>query len=413
MARATMEGGSNAGSPNAGKTAAQIASEAAIRTYQNAAAAAEKNPTAANKARLKDAFTAKTAAAAPAIDYGQVAKDAERIAAEANKTIEEIQQNITDVNIAGAEAGVIAQSMGSLPWTPINNVPSNKESEVDKDAYALLESIFRSYGLESLVPVIRGYMEQNLGVEQAKLKLKTEQAYKDRFKGNEIRLAKGLNVLDEATYLELENDYSETLRAYGLSDYFGIATDATSRLARQQKMADVIGNDISAVEFKTRISTAVSRVKNADANTKDAFRALYGINDSDLVKFFLDPTKGSEELKTKAAAAEISGAAVSAGLSGTSLGTAEELAKLGVDKSTALEGYASIAGYLPQAEFLSQIYDESGIKYDRAAAEAEVFKGTASEKRKRQQLAAMEEASFGGSSGRQRTGQASGNTGSF
>jgi len=68
---------------------------------------------------------------------------------------------------------------------------------------------------------------------------------------------------------------------------------------------------------------------------------------------------------------------------------------------------------LPQAEFLSQIYDESGIKYDRAAAEAEVFKGTASEKRKRQQLAAMEEASFGGSSGRQRTGQASGNTGSF
>lgn len=291
--------------------------------------------------------------------------------------------------------------------------PKDTASDVDKDAYALLESIFRSYGLESLVPVIRGYMEQNLGVEQAKLKLKTEQAYKDRFKGNELRVARGLNAIGEAEYLELENDYSETLRAYGMSDYFGVATDATSRLARQQKIADVIGNDISATEFKDRIKTAVSRVKEADTNTKDAFKALYGINDSDLVRYFLDPKQGSEQLKTKATAAEISGAAVSAGLSGTSIGTAEELAKLGVDKSTALEGYASIAGFLPRTEFLGQIYDETGIQYNRASAEAETFKGLASEKRKREQLKAIEEASFGGSSGRLRTGRASENQGAF
>lgn len=410
MARLAMEGGSNTGSPNAGKTAAQISADA---RYASAANAVKNNPTAANKAALKDAFTAKTAAAAPAIDYGAIAKEAEAAAAEVSKTIEQVRQDIINVNVAGEEAGKISQSMGGLPWSPIDNVPNQKQSEVDRDAYALLESIFRSYGLESLVPVIRGYMEQNLGVEQAKLKLKTEQAYKDRFKGNEIRLAKGLNVISEAEYLELENDYSETLRAYGISDYFGIATDATSRLARQQKMADVIGNDISATEFKSRVSTAVSRVKEADTNTKDAFKALYGINDNDLVRYFLDPTQGSEQLKTKATAAEISGAAVSSGLSGTSLGTAEELARLGVDKSTALTGYASIAGFLPRTEFLGQVYDETGIQYNRASAEAETFKGLASEKRKREQLAALEEAQFGGSSGRGRTGQASGNTGQF
>jgi hypothetical protein len=189
--------------------------------------------------------------------------------------------------------------------------------------------------------------------------------------------------------------------------------DATSRLARQKKMAEVIGNDISAVEFKSRISTAASRVQNADKNTKDAFKALYGIGDSDLVKYFLDPTKGSEELKTKATAAEISGAALSTGLAGTSLATAEELAKLGVDKATALKGYGDIAEYLPRTEFLGQVYDETGIKYDRASAEAETFRGTASEKRKREQLKAIEEAQFGGSSGRVRTGQPSGNSGAF
>jgi hypothetical protein len=409
MARPTMDGGSST-SINAAKSAQQIAAEAA---YTAAANAAANKPTQVNKNALKDAYTAKVSAQSPAIDYAQILKEAQDISKSIDTTIEEIKTNTTAVNVAGEAAGTISQSMGGLPWTPITSVEPKTRSKETEDAYALLEQVFRSYGLESLVPVIRGYMEQDLGVEQAKLKLKTEQVYKDRFKGNEIRLSKGLNVIDEASYLELENDYSETLKSYGLSDYFGISLDATSRAARQQKMADVIGNDISAVEFKTRISTAVSRVKNSDANTKDAFKALYGINDNDLVKYFLDPTQGSEQLKTKATAAEISGAAVSTGLSGTTLGTAEELAKLGVDKSTALEGYSAIAGYLPRTEFLGQIYDETGIQYNRASAEAETFKGAASEKRKREQLKALEEAQFGGASGRQRTGQASGNSGAF
>ena len=287
------------------------------------------------------------------------------------------------------------------------------EISVDADAYALLEAAFTMYGLESLVPVIKGYMKKNIGANQAKLLLKQEKAYLDRFDGNTKRVAAGRNALDEATYLELENDYTETLKQYGVADYFGVVTDAASRTARQKEMAKIIGADISAVEFKDRVSTAVTRVKNADANTKDAFKALYGIGDTDLIKFFLDPAKGSQDLKTKAAAAEISGAAVTAGLAGTSLGSAEELAKLGVDKASALEGYGTIAGYLPITSFLSDIYSESGITYDRTAAEAEVFKGTASEKRKREKLKTLEEASFSGSSGMGRTGQPLRNTGQF
>lgn len=295
------------------------------------------------------------------------------------------------------------------------NKDGTKKTEitVDQDAYAILEEVFRFYGLESLVGTIKGYMQQNVGANEAKLKLKSEKAYTDRFDGNTKRVAAGLNALDEATYLELENDYSETLKQYGVADYFGVATDATSRLARQKEMAKIIGADISAVEFKSRVSTAVTRVKNADTNTKDAFKALYGIGETELVKFFLDPTKGSEDLKTKAAAAEISGAAVTAGLSGTSLGTAEELAKLGVDKAAALEGYGTISGYLQRSGFLGDIYSESGITYGRAEGESEVFKGAASAKRKREMLSGLETASFSGESGRLRTGQAQGNTGTF
>lgn len=285
-------------------------------------------------------------------------------------------------------------------------VKNFKAPEIDKttkDAYALLEEAFKLYGLESLVPTIRGYMEQDLGPEQAKLKLKSEKAYTDRFKGNEFRVAKGLNVIDEAAYLELENDYSETLKAYGLSDYFGTATDATTRLARQQKMAEVIGNDISANEFKERISTVVTRVTNSDANTRTALKALYDITDTDLVKYFLNPKEGSEQLKQKVTVAEISGASITQGLGQTSLGTAEELARLGIDKAEALAGYSKIAGYLPTAEKLSAIYSAQGIQYNKATGEEEEFKGLASAKRKRETLIGREIGTFSGSSGRSQT----------
>lgn len=274
--------------------------------------------------------------------------------------------------------------------------------EIDKDtrdAFALIEEAFKLYGLESLVPTIRGYMEQDLGPEQAKLKLKTEPAYKARFKGNELRVAKGLNVLSEVEYLELENDYSETLRTYGLADYFGVAADSTSRLARQQKMADVIGNNISATEFKERISTVVTRVNMADTNTKTALKSLYNITDDDLVRYFLNPAEGSPRLKEKVTAAEISGASMIAGLGQTSLGTAEELARLGIDRAKALVGYENIAAYLPGAEKLSAIYKVEGINYDKATGEEEEFKGLASAKRKRQRLVERETSAFAGSSG--------------
>ena len=278
--------------------------------------------------------------------------------------------------------------------------PDKKEIDPEtRDAYALLEDAFKLYDLDSLVPVIRKYMEDDLGPAQAELKLKTEPAYKERFKGNELRVGKGLNALKESTYLELENDYSETLSSYGLSDYFGVATNAATRAARQQKMADVIGNAISALEFKDRIKTVVTRVNMADASVKSELKAFYDITDTDLIKYFLNPAEGSDRLKEKVTAAEISSASITQGLGRTSLGTAEELARLGIDRAEALAGYSKIAEYLPTAEKLSSIYKEQGITYNKATGEEEEFKGLASAKRKRERLKESETSTFSASPG--------------
>jgi hypothetical protein len=268
-----------------------------------------------------------------------------------------------------------------------------------KDAYALLNQTFRDYGLESLVPAIEGFMKRNLGPNQAAVELRTMPEYIKRFKGNDLRRASGKNALTEAEYLAVEDAYDQTLRAYGQQNYFGI-----DRKTKQEKSAELIGNDISAVEFRDRIQLAVDRVQNADPTIKNTLKQFYpGLNESDLIGYFLNPTDNLPKLKEKVTASEIGAAAAGFNL-GTDVTAATDLAKYGVTQAQAREGYSTIAGILPEAKKLGDIYGESGIKYAQAEGEAEVFKGNQDAATKRKRLASMERAAFSGSSG---TGQSS------
>jgi len=273
-----------------------------------------------------------------------------------------------------------------------------QDEKARQDAFALLKDVFASYGLEELAAQIEGYMREGIGTAQATIKLKQSQPYKNRFYGNELRLAAGRNVINEAEYLDLENSYSETLKAYGLQDYFGTGVTPTERKNRQKEIAKVIGNDISAVEFKDRVSTSVDRVKMADPGTKKAFQDFYGIGEADLVKYFLNPTQTLVTLKEKATAAEIGGAAIGQNLPAT-MASAEDLARFGINREQAQAGYSTIAQELPTASKLGNIYSETGTTYGQADAESATFKGLASAKRKKEKLVATEEASFKGSAG--------------
>lgn len=280
-------------------------------------------------------------------------------------------------------------------------------SSVDMDAYALLEQTFKDYGLETLVDTIKGYMDRGLGAEQAALELRKSDAYIKRFRGNEIRRSAGLNVLSEAAYLSLENSYTETLRAYGLQGYFGLNRDVS-----QSKMADIIGNDISAVEFKDRIDTVVTRVNNADPMIKATLKSFYNITDTDLVGYFLNPKENLPKLQEKVTAAEIGSEALKQNLV-TGVDSATALAQLGITKTQAREGYSAIGAVLPTTTKLGQIYGEEGIQYSQTLAEQEVFGQLESAKRKRMKLAEKEIGTFSGASGLGRGALTSGNSGSF
>jgi hypothetical protein len=269
-------------------------------------------------------------------------------------------------------------------------------SQVETDAYALLEDTFKNYGLDTLVPVIEGYMKANLGSQQAALQLKQSKEYQTRFAGNQLRLANGQNVLPESDYLALENKYNEVLTQYGLKDYFG--ADRTTQIAN---MAKVIGADVNAPEFATRVSTVVDRVLNADPNIMATLKQFYNITNADLVNYYLDPSKENlATLQQKTTAAEIGTAATEQGLT-TSVSSATALAQAGINQATAQKGYATIGQIVPEAQKLSSIYGEAKIGYDQATAESEIFNttGAASAARKRRQLADLEAQAFQAKSG--------------
>lgn len=271
---------------------------------------------------------------------------------------------------------------------PLTQLKNDANDAARKDAFALLADTFKSYGLDSLAETIKGYMTQNIGPNEATLLLKGTQAYKDRFAGNVTRVAAGKNAIPESTYLTLENQYAEVLKAYG-----------QNALGNRAEYANLIGNDISNIELGDRLKLAVTRVQQSDPSIKEQLKQFYpSITDVDLVSYFLKPDQTLPGLERKVTSAEIGAVATSQGLS-TSATSAEDLAAFGVDRSTAIKGYSTIGEILPQTTKLSDIYGEAKINYTQATAEQEIFKGNASAERKRKQLAALESAQFGGSSG--------------
>jgi hypothetical protein len=192
-------------------------------------------------------------------------------------------------------------------------------------------------------------------------------------------------------YLAVEDGYRQTLRAYGLTQFDNDAY-----------VKQFIANDISPTELSNRVVTAVQRVRNADPAIQTQLKSYYGIGDTDLVAYVLDPAQQFQKIQRQVAAAEIGVAAGRQGLQ-AGVNVAEQLAAQGITQAEAQKGYATIADILPTAEKLSSIYGTTLEGYDQSKAEQEVFNSLASAQRARQKLTAREVAEFGSSSGMGRT----------
>lgn len=276
-----------------------------------------------------------------------------------------------------------------------------------QSAYDILLDQFSQYGLDSLVTPLKDLITSSTSPSEFALRLRETDAYKKRFAGNAARIAKGLAALSEGDYIKLEDKYQAVMRNYGLPASYYTKGD----LGRQEGFEKLISNDVSAAELEDRILLAQDRVLKAAPEISAALKKFYpDVTNGDILAYALDPAKALTDIKKKVTTAEIAGTAAKYGLT-TSEIDAEYLARYGVTKEKAEQGYSTVSDILSRGRQLGDFYKSP---YTQEMAEVEAFGLPSYEesKRQRKRLAALEQASFSGESGltqgalsRERSGQ--------
>lgn len=162
--------------------------------------------------------------------------------------------------------------------------------------------------------------------------LRDNPVYKQRFSGNEARRAKGLPELSPASYVAIEQEYKNVLRANGMPVGF---------YDTQQDMANFIGRDLNPNEINTRIQQGYRRVMTAEPGVVNELKNLYGLNDGEIAAFFLDEQRTMDAVTQKASAAFIGYQARQQAQLQLTAQEAEALAQAGVEGQAA-QGFEAI-----------------------------------------------------------------------
>ena len=264
-----------------------------------------------------------------------------------------------------------------------------------QSAYDLLYQQFNQYGLGALVEPLKGLITTGASPSEFTIRLRESDAYKKRFAANQARIQKGLAAISEAEYLNIEDQYQNIMRNYGLPANYYTRGD----MGVQEGFTNLIANDVSAAELEDRVMTAQQRVMNANPEVLASLKAFYpGITNGDILAYTLDPAKALTDIKRKVTAAEIGGGAMQAGLNITGA-RAEELGAAGITKQQAQQGFQTVAEVAPRGGQLAAIYGES--PYTQQTAEAEVFglAGSTDAAKQRKKLVGLERAAFAGQTG--------------
>jgi len=279
------------------------------------------------------------------------------------------------------------------------------DAGTSRSAYDLVTSELTRLGLSSLITPLREIFESGISEgESLRLALSQRPEYQTRFSANAKRIAAGLSALTPAEYVQLEDQYQNVMRNYGLpASYY--AKDSTGK---QAGFDELLGGDVSSAELEERLITAQDRVLKSNPEVLKALKDFYpDISNGDILAYTLDPKNALKDIQRKVTTAEIGGAAMQAGLNlgntpearAAYAARAAELSAAGITKQQAQEGFQTVAEIAPRGSQLAEIYKQN--PYTQTTAEAEVFglAGSTEAARQRKKLTSLETAAFGGSSG--------------
>ena len=225
----------------------------------------------------------------------------------------EVKTNITDP-FAKLEGELEEASTGMV------SVPEAEYAdEKSTSAYDLVTLELTRLGLPSLIGPLREIFESGItGGDSLRLALSQRPEYKLRFSANDKRIAAGLTALSPTEYLQLEDQYQNVMRNYGLpASYY--AKDATGK---QIGFDELLTGDVSSTELEERLIAGQERVLKSNPEVLQAIKDFYGdsITNGNILAYSLDPKNALKDIQRKVAAAEIGGAALAQGLATSAAG---------------------------------------------------------------------------------------------
>lgn len=239
-----------------------------------------------------------------------------------------------------------------------SNVTGPRVMSDAETATTILTNTLKYYGLDDpeLVTSIKDALANRIitgssTVDEIGVQLRETPAFQKRFSANEARRAAGKPAYSVSQYLQLESSYRNTLRAAGMPD--GFYNDYTD-------FQRFITNDISPDEIQYRVQQGYQAVKEADPAVVNELKSLYGLDDSTLAAYFIDPTRARDVVVRSARAAEIAAQARQQAGIGLTAGQAESLVMGGVSEAAARQGFGvvresqELLGTLPGEETLTQ-----------------------------------------------------------
>jgi len=281
-----------------------------------------------------------------------------------------------------------------------------------KSAFEVLADEFKANGLESLGAEVERFMKEGVSPAEARVALRQTQAYKDRFKGNEGRLKKGLAVYQPTEYFQAEETYRNLLIANNLQD-----------LVSKNTTDSFISGAVSAQEVQDRIQNVFTKIDNADPTLKGQlgqYFSNYGIADPNLQRSQLASALLTGETSSMALERQLKKAQLRAGAQMSGVTIAEtgveslqkqlEAQNVSDVYGVAKTGFGTLSQTMPTTEKLANIYGDQATGLSEELQQ-EAFFGLQSQRRKK--LQEREQATFGGRAGVSTAGLGKGTAGSF
>jgi hypothetical protein len=142
----------------------------------------------------------------------------------------------------------------------------------------------------------------------------------------------------ELQYISYRNTVSEAAQRFGIN----------SDLVTKNKIADYVGNRVSAAEIADRMGQAATAVATTPPETISILRDYYGVQNGDLISFYLDPDTTEAMLTRRYTAARI-GTEAQRQQFGIDVQMAEDLAMRGITANEANTGFGQARA---QSEFM-------------------------------------------------------------